>query len=184
LDGPAFAAAWNAIKSLASSWFKLSILCALLLWVLLETFGAAPYFLSYFNQIGGGTWGGYRYATDSNYDWGQDMLRLRKFADEHPEIDKIGVDYFGTSGAPVHYLGDREVDWWSAKGNPADQGIHWLAISTYTLQNLLQPTAQGYSRKPEDGYPWLTALRPAAAGMGQVPEPDYRIGTTIFVYKL
>jgi hypothetical protein len=111
------------------------------------------------------------------------MLRLREFADAHPEIDKIAVDYFGTSGSPVYYLGDREVDWWSAKGNPADQGIHWLAISTYTLQNVLQPTADGFYRKPEDGYPWLTALRPTPPGMGYVPEPDYRIGTTIFIYK-
>lgn len=184
LTGPALTATWNALKSLASSWLKLSVLSALALWVMLETLATAPYFLSYFNQIGGGTWNGYRYATDSNYDWGQDMLRLQRFVEEHPEIDKIGVDYFGTSGAPTYYLGSKEVDWWSAKGNPADQGIHWLAISTYTLQNLIQPTAAGFYRDPKDGYPWLTALRPPAAGVGQVPEPDYRVGTTIFVYRL
>lgn len=163
---------------------KFFVLCALLLWVLLETFLTAPYFLSYFNQIGGGTWGGYRYVTDSNYDWGQDLLRLRGFVNAHPEIDKIAVDNFGTSGSPHYYLGEKEVDWWSAKGNPADQGIHWFAISTYNLQNSIHPTAPDFFRRSEDNYSWLTSLRTPSPGMGQVPKPDYRIGTTIFVYKL
>jgi 4-amino-4-deoxy-L-arabinose transferase-like glycosyltransferase len=181
---PALDALWVAMKSLAASWLKLSVLCALLLWVILETFAVAPHFLSYFNQFGGGTRYGYRYTTDSNYDWGQDMLLLRKFVEEHPEIDKIAVHYFGTTGAPAYYLGPKETDWWSARGNPANEGIHWLAMSIYTLQNAVQPTAPEFYRAPEENYSWLTALRPAPDGVGQVPEPDYRVGTTIFVYKL
>lgn len=170
----------------APSRSKAFALGAILLWVMLETFAAAPHFLSYFNQFGGGTWNGYRYVTDSNYDWGQDLLRLRDFVDGHPEIDRIAVDYFGTAGSPAYYLGDREVDWWSAKGNPADQGIHWLAVSINTLQSAIQPGDYDFSlsRKSEDGYGWLLAPRAMLAGMGRAPEPDYRIGTTIFVYKL
>ena len=76
------------------------------------------------------------------------------------------------------------MDWWSAKGNPADQGIHWLAVSVDTLELAIQPTTPGYYRSPQDSYPWLTALRPPAPGMGNVPQPDYRVGTTIFIYHL
>ncbi|TSC71458.1 MAG: glycosyl transferase family protein, partial [Parcubacteria group bacterium Gr01-1014_70] len=38
---------------------------------------AYPFYLPYYNALGGGTENGYRIAVDSNYDWGQDLLRLR-----------------------------------------------------------------------------------------------------------
>ncbi len=156
---------------------------ALLAWFLLETAFAFPYYLSYFNELGGGTQNGYRYVTDSNYDWGQDFLRLVDFVKAHPEIDKIAVDHFGGVN-PGYYLGAKEADWQSSKGDPADQGIHWLAVSVNTLQGAIQPTAPGFVRDPQDEYRWLADLRPIKPGMGNVPEPDYRIGTSIFVYKL
>ncbi|HUX35978.1 MAG TPA: glycosyltransferase family 39 protein [Candidatus Paceibacterota bacterium] len=159
------------------------LLFALLGWSLLETAFAGPYFLSYFNELGGGVYGGYRFVTDSNYDWGQDLLRLQDFVNKHSEIKKIAVDYFG-GGNPSYYLSPKEVDWSSSKGNPADKGIHWLAVSVNTLQSAIQPLAPGQTRNPQDEYRWLTAMRPPAPGLGNVPAPDYRAGTSIFIYRL
>ena len=173
----------SILSSLFSAAFKYILLVALLAWLLLETIFAAPYFLSYFNEFGGGVWGGYHYVTDSNYDWGQDLLRLQSFVNAHPEIDKIAVDYFG-GGNPQYYLGGKEVDWQSSRGNPADQNIPWLAVSVNQLQGAIEPTAQGLTRNASDTYAWLTALRPPAPGMGNVPPPDYRVGTSIFIYHL
>ncbi len=172
-----------AARSFTRAAFKYLVLIVLVLWLFLETAFAAPYFLSYFNEFGGGTWGGYRYVTDSNYDWGQDLLRLRSFVDAHPEIQKIGVDYFG-GGSPSYFLGAKEVNWWSARGNPADQGIHWLAVSVNTLELATQPVLSGETRTASDTYAWLAAIRPPAPGMGNVPAPDYRAGTSIFIYHL
>lgn len=177
----------DAMKAVAHSIvrgsLKGALLGALLVWLIIETFLAAPHFLSYFNELGGGTYGGYRFVTDSNYDWGQDLLDLNRFMDSHPEIAKIAVDYFG-GGNPAYYLGSRETDWNSAKGDPRAQGIEWLAVSANSLQGAIQPPAAGYDRKPEDSYAWLTALRGRTPGMGGIPEPDYRVGTSIFVYHL
>ncbi len=175
-------------KSIFAASLKYIGLVVLLVWLLAETAFAAPYFLSYFNEIGGGTGNGYHYVTDSNYDWGQDLLRLQTWVNDHPEVGKIAVDYFG-GGDPGYYLGNQEVDWWSAKGNPATQGIHWFAISIDNLQKSIQPLAPDETRKPEDSYAWLTAIRPAhndgeRAAMGDVPKPDYIVGTSIFVYHL
>jgi hypothetical protein len=170
-------------KSVAVSLIKYTVLIFLLIWLFCETLFAAPYFLSYFNEFGGGVWNGYHYATDSNYDWGQDLLRLQTWVNAHPEVDKIAVDYFG-GGNPHYYLGAKEVDWSSSKGNPTDQNIHWLAVSINTLEGAIQPLDDGQMRNASDSYPWLTALRPAAPGMGNVPPPDFRIGTSIFVYHL
>jgi hypothetical protein len=178
------------IKFLSVALLKYILLIALLAWLTIETLFAAPYFLSYFNELGGGVWGGYHYVTDSNYDWGQDLLRLQSFVNAHPEIDKIAVDYFG-GGDPSYYLGSREMDWSSAKGNPADQGIHWFAISVNQLQGAIEPLVPGETRNVSDTYSWLTALRPIPTSthwfggtMGNVPTPDYRVGTSIFVYHL
>lgn len=167
------------------------ILIALLTWSFIEMISGAPYFLSYFNEFGGGTYGGYRYVTDSNYDWGQDLLRLQSFVQNHPEIDKVAVDYFG-GGSPKYYLGNKKVDWQSSKGSPLTcspkpgeiSPIHWLAISINTLQSAIQPLAAGHTRNPGDGYEWLVKLRPYGQKLGEIPVPDYRVGTSIFVYKL
>ncbi len=178
-----FASVASIIRGLgnaARSAVKYAFLIVLLLWLVVETAVAAPYFLSYFNGFAGGVlgkdaWTGYRYVTDSNFDWGQDLLRLKEFVDARPEIDKVAVDYFG-GGDVKYYLGDRAELWWSSRGNPADQGIKWLAVSVNTLESAIQPPAPGFERKPEDEYRWLTGSRS--------PEPDYRAGTSIFIYKL
>jgi hypothetical protein len=178
-------------RSFAAGVAKYIFLILLLAWLVLETLFTAPYFLSYFNEIGGGTWGGYHFVTDSNYDWGQDLLRLQTFVNAHPEINKIGVDYFG-GGSPKYYLGDKEVNWSPEQGNPTDHGIHWLAISVNTLELATQPLEAGQSRGASSTYSWLTALRPLSdatgtllgGNMGNLPTPDYRIGTSIFVYHL
>lgn len=185
----------RSLGAIARSFFagaaKYILLIILLFWLLLETLFAAPYFLSYFNEFGGGVGGGYHFVTDSNYDWGQDLLRLQSWVNANPQVDKIAVDYFG-GGNPQYYLGDKEVPWSSSMGNPTAQGIHWLAVSVNDLQGAIEPLAPGQSRNASDTYAWLTALRPPAdatgtwlgGNMGNVPTPDYRVGTSIFIYHI
>ncbi len=178
----------QGFQALAASSIKFMVFIVLLIWFVFETIVGFPYYLSYFNELGSGVWGGYRYVTDSNYDWGQDMARLKTFVASHPEIKKIAVDYFG-GGNPKYYIGAKEENWWSARGNPSINSgqvlpIHYLAVSVNTLQGATQKPVAGLERKPDDEYRWLTKLRPPASGLGNVPEPDYRVGTSIFVYKL
>ncbi|KKW11827.1 MAG: Glycosyl transferase, family 39 [Candidatus Jorgensenbacteria bacterium GW2011_GWB1_49_9] len=161
---------------------KLVFIFIMIAWALGETAAAAPYFLSYFNEIGGGTQNGYRYVTDSNYDWGQDLKRLKNFVEEN-NISKIAVDYFG-GGNPEYYLGEKAIIWSAAKGNPKNQEIGWLAVSVNTLEGAIAKTAPGFARNPDDTYEWLEAVRSAGSGLGAVPMPDYRAGTSIFIYKL
>lgn len=154
---------------------KTAIIIILVLWYLTETVIAYPNFISYFNEFAGGKYGGYRYVTDSNYDWGQDLKRLSDFVKTN-KIDKIAVNYFG-GGDTHYYMPTQAVDWYSAKGNPKYDGINWLAISVNNLQSAIGTPAPGFQINPEDQYQWLTKIK-------DVYKPDYRIGTTIFVYKL
>ncbi len=160
---------------------KFSIVAILIIWYSVETLFNSPYYLSYFNQIGGGVKNGYVYVTDSNYDWGQDLKRLKKFIEtrdaEHEEkINKIAVDYFG-GGNPRYYLGEKSEQWQSAKGNPKDYGIEWLVISINNLQGALGNLHPGQRRNPEDEYQWLKEIK-------NPYQPDYKAGTSMFIYKL
>jgi len=169
---------WKKTFSFLANFVKTSLknvlLIVLAIWYLAETFFAAPYFLPYFNQLGGGTDNGYRRVTDSNYDWGQDLKRLKDWTDKNlPAGKQIAVDYFG-GGNPKYYLGDKLEYWWSAKDNPKEKGIQWLAISVNTLQNAFGQLHPGHQRNPEDEYRWLKNHY----------EPHTRAGKSLFIYKL
>jgi len=152
-------------------WVQVGFLVIVLGWAGIETFAASPYFLSYFNEFGGGVENGYKTVTDSNYDWGQDLKRLTDFVKEN-NISKIAIDYFG-GGDPHYYMGDAAISWWSAKGSPTQEGINWLAVSVNTIQSAQSPTSQWFTRNPQDEYSWLKGT------------PLYaRAGTSIFIYKL
>jgi len=52
--------------------------------------------------LAGGAEHGYKHLLDSNYDWGQDVIRLKKFLDERG-IARIYLQYFGTQAAIEYY---------------------------------------------------------------------------------
>ena len=152
----------------------------LILWLVASTAFSYPHFLSYYNVLGGGTKNGWKIATDSNYDWGQDLKRLQDWIDKNlPAGRQVAVDYFG-GGNPAYYLGDpvgerapygagKFEPWYSSKG-PAHG---WLAISASFRQSAFGRPAAGFQKKPEDSYEWLRQYEPVA-----------RAGTSIFIYKL
>jgi hypothetical protein len=147
------------------------LLGVLALWIISIPIFAYPSYLSYFNTAAGGPSEGYRYVTDSNYDWGQDVKRLRDFVDNHnacvanasncaddaamtlPAIDQIKVDYFGGTN-PKYYLGDKYVEWHSDNG-PAPG---WYAISIGFYQESTHRTDMPI----EKTYDWLKAYSPVA----------------------
>jgi len=143
--------------------FFWGIVLFLVAWIIAETATAWPNYLAYFNETVGGPKNGYKYVTDSNVDWGQDLKRLQKFVEEN-NIQKIRVDYFG-GGDVVHYLGNKAVIWHSDSG----QEPGWYAISATFLQNsLYYKITEG---KPD--YEWLRKQKPTA-----------QIGGSILIYKV
>lgn len=201
---------WTGFREAVGQAVKYGTLALLLIWFSFSVIGSFPYYISYFNSMAGGTMNGYKIATDSNYDWGQDLYRLRDWVESENRrcalvetadpcgIKKVAVDYFG-SGNPAYELkkvGVEAEEWKSSRGNPKDQNIHWLAISANSLQGAIQPKIDILDRKEWDEYRWLTDLRGFAPPVrrsvneggelkqGDIPPPDYRIGTSIFIYKL
>lgn len=60
----------------------------------LVTLSTWPHYLPYFNWLSGGPNHGHFYLLDSNLDWGQDLIGLRRYL-EHEGIDEIDLAYYG-----------------------------------------------------------------------------------------
>lgn len=71
----------------------LAMLCCL--GATVESLAIYPHSMSFFNQLAGGPWGGPAYLVDANVDWGQDLLFLKKWYDQHPEARPLHLVYFG-----------------------------------------------------------------------------------------
>lgn len=161
----------SVLKNIWQLWIrvlpKYFLIGFLFLWMTINTILTFPHFLAYYNELAGGTPDGYLIATDSNYDWGQDLKRLRDYVEANG-IEKIGVDYFG-AGNPRYYLGDKFESWWSSKGP-----VHgYFAISATFRQEAFGTPVPGFIRRPEDSYEWLRGY-----------EPIGRAGYSIFIYRL
>lgn len=169
-----------------------TVAVALAVWHAGAALAATPYHLSYFNEAFGGTRNGYRYAVDSNYDWGQDLWRFRDaigaYNRAHPDdpIRSLAIDFFGGDDPTrvLSPLGIEVTPWWPAKGDPREIGIEWLAVSANSLQGGLGEPVREWVRPPQDSYQWLADLKPTPQKFGEVPTPDLRAGTSIFLYRL
>jgi hypothetical protein len=138
----------------------------LLVWIVSIPVFSYPSYTSYFNESIGGSQNGYKYVTDSNTDWGQDLNRLKIYLDNNPQIDKIRVDYFG-GGNPKQLLGNRYVQWWDSM-RPVEKG--WYAISTNFMQGSIYDIAH---KTPQDSYMWTQEYEPVAM-----------IGDSILIYHI
>ncbi len=151
--------------------FSAGTLAVLLGWYVVENARIYPLYFTYFNQVAGGSAGGYRYAVDSNLDWGQDLIRLSNWVSEK-NIKKIEFSYFGWAN-PTYYLGDRGVVTYTNYKDEQDfkkqnQTDGWIAVSANFLQ-------WEHIRKDQQWpyYGWIKKYTPVTV-----------IGNSIFVYQI
>ncbi len=65
-------------------------------WLVISAIVTFPNHLSYFNELVSGPTNGYRYMTDSNVDWGQDLPALKNWID-HTQPDQLHLSFFGAA---------------------------------------------------------------------------------------
>lgn len=164
----------------------ISILLGILMFIVLAIpVLAYPGYLSYFNAAAGGHSQGYHYATDSNYDWGQDLKHLKDWVDDYnscvgqitksPDcLSLVGSAHreltaqyptwspidkirvdYFGGSDPKYYLGDKYTPWWGGR-RPIEPG--WYAICTFFYQESLHKK----SLPREDTYTWLKDKTPVA----------------------
>lgn len=93
-----------------------------------------PYYLSFYNSIGGGTFGGYKIATDSNYDWlGQDVKRLGKWVKDN-KINKVYTHVF--TNVPLKYYLGEAYQPYDIIVDPIPPSGSYIAVSAFALQHI------------------------------------------------
>lgn len=133
-----------------------------------------PHSLSYFNEAAGGPLRGHEHLLDSNIDWGQDLLALRRWADAHPEARSLRLAYFGSVPPQLAGLSPLEPPPGPVPVRPPDHAPEvvgpqpgWYAVSV----NLMA----GYEHHPGD--------RPVFAYFSHF-EPVDRAGYSILIYNI
>jgi hypothetical protein len=150
----------------AASSVRVGTVAAIMAGLVIGTVAAFPHFLPYYNALAGGTENGWKVAIDSNYDWGQDLRRLRDYVAEN-HIREISVDYFGRAD-PKYYLGAALVE------EKQIGGPHgWFAISASIRQMAFAQPEPGFATPWTGVYDTLRKYQPVA-----------RAGYSIFIYRL
>ena len=67
-------------------WTIVVIAGAAFLWSAASSLWVYPHSLAYFNEVVGGPRGGNAHLQGSNVEWGEDLLYLKRWFDEHPEL--------------------------------------------------------------------------------------------------
>lgn len=135
-----------------------------------------PHYLSYFNPIAGGPTNGYRVLIDSNVDWGQDLLRLRRWM-EDTGVTNVRLGWFGTADPDYYTIAYEPLPglgrdaffrlWWEVPFNPIQPEPGLYAISATSLwETPLRP-------EEKHVYAWFRARQPSA-----------RVGYSILIYDL
>ena len=125
-----------------------------------------PYYLSYYNAAAGGTSNGYKFAVDSNYDWGQDLKRLAKWEQDN-RITNLRFDLFVDPYLPTsYYLG--------------------YGAQTYSIETDAPLPAGSYLAVSANQYEINTHKMLSASKKYNQFDKDLvaRVGTTIFIYKM
>jgi hypothetical protein len=134
-----------------------------------------PNYIPYFNELAGGSTGGWRLLSDSNVDWGQDLPALAAWQREAGETIKLS--YFGVAHPSAYAIDFEPLPTWEPAPeqgdparqpyNPADPAPGLYAISVTNLHGL----ALGPERRESFAF-------------FREQEPLARIGGSIFVYRV
>ncbi|MDR1480882.1 MAG: glycosyltransferase family 39 protein, partial [Planctomycetaceae bacterium] len=106
--------------------FKTAII--LLSYFAFSSISTYPHSLSYFNEFVGGAKNGPKYLLGSNVDWGQDVLLLKKWYDEHTESRPFYLECASYFDPVVAGIGYQKI-------NPNDMRPGWYAVSVNCLYN-------------------------------------------------
>ena len=150
---------------------KKYILIACVIFYAIPAIISYPNYLPYYNFLAGGTDNGYKIASDSNYDWGQDINKLQKYVNVN-KIQNLKIDYFGIAD-PNYYLKNS----WQPLDPTKGKQTGWLAVSITSYQKGVGLPIDLEERYKQvfifNYYDWLKDYQPVD-----------RVGKSIFIYHI
>ncbi len=161
------------------------VLC-LFAWSATSSLAVYPHSMSYFNEAVGGPEHGGEYLLDSNIDWGQDLLYLKRWLEAHVEAKPLRLAYYNIldprllgiefqlppPGPPTFPEGNNAVPWASFGPRPG-----YYAISVCYLYGTIfsAPDGSGGSQQIDrhDYFAYFRRFQPIA-----------RAGYSIYIYRI
>ncbi|MEZ6057797.1 MAG: glycosyltransferase family 39 protein [Planctomycetaceae bacterium] len=142
-----------------------------------------PHFLGYFNELAGGPKVGHRHLINSNIDWGQDTLLLRKWYDAHPEAKEMKIALWPSidsyqAGLPLSPPNPGPNCKLSRYNEEIETGPvpGWYALSVNLIHGYpfsVQTHGHGRIGAPQNCFSYFRYF-----------EPVDRIGNSIWIYSL
>lgn len=94
------------------------VVLVLLAWQAFEAVHVYPTYMAYANEAWGGPADTHKYLSDSNVDWGQQLIAVKRYLNQH-RITKCWFVYFpegavdpGPYGIPCNFLPTTDTLWW------------------------------------------------------------------------
>jgi hypothetical protein len=153
-------------------------------WSVWSSLWVYPHSLSYFNELAGGPERGGEHLMDSNIDWGQDVLYLKEWLDEHPEAKPMEIacwSFFDPRVAGIEY--DLPPPWPPVEGVREDIPVErqgpqpgWYAVSVNVLHGhrFSIPNGRGgWTKQRDHSYGYFRHFRPVG-----------RAGYSIYIYHI
>lgn len=129
-----------------------------------------PDYLAYFNESIGGPQNGWKYLSDSNLDWGEELPRLAAYVREH-KIENVKLAYLG-GGDPLFY------------GIPATLLELPYAWESHDLPQQFSPSPGTYAISVTFLQGTVFGQRRDYFSYFRHQQPVARFGGSLFVYKV
>jgi len=139
-----------------------SIAVAAVLGSVFSSIWVYPHSLSYFNELVGGPRFGHYHLLSSNIDYGQDLLQLKRWYDQHPEARPFGLAYWDYESVDPRVAG---IDYFvPPSGSPPSASVDattakdlgprpgWYAVTVNLLHGDEWPGRSAYPNLGFYGY--------------------------------
>jgi hypothetical protein len=133
---------------------------------ILEALWVCPRFLTFINFTAGGPAEGWHLLTDSDFDWGQGLIDLRKWMRRN-SVPSVTLAYFGLVDPAVYGVRCTPIT------KPGDE--QFVAVSSYYLNGLENRMVTGPHQRAYIRLKYYRTL--------QTKQPAAVVGNTIFIYR-
>ncbi|MBI5565449.1 MAG: glycosyltransferase family 39 protein [Chloroflexi bacterium] len=166
----------NVFQAAAAKRGTRLVVIGLIGWQIIGLVRIYPYYLTYFNEVIGGPDRGRYILSDSNLDWGQDLIGLKHYLDQQPMAEPIKLSYGGITRASLYGLKTQALP--PVYASMSDQGAWWL----YTYYPFDPPPGR-YAIGVMNlmGNPLLPA---STYAYFRDRTPDTIIGNSIYLYAI
>ena len=132
----------------------LPVVCVL--GTIISSLSVYPHSLSYFNELSGGSINGWRHLDYSNIDWGQDLILVKEWVEQHPNAKPLHIhstgyvtpEQMGIETQPLQMTTQTSPD---GKSLSREFAPGWYIVGLTQLVDPYNPFHELLKREP-DGY--------------------------------